>query len=303
MTHSKVLDNRLKRILSAVTKKVQEHVDLIDPVFKFRAGIEGWFKVELVAALNDLNEEVVNLKNKGPDIILSDNLQIELKGATDFNPSYLRDGALKDGVPCLFLGSGENIKAIGKLKSMEQIQLIGLEYVKGIHTWAVGCIVPTTYKKGLTNKKKRQPSEPKINNKPNHSLMENLDESKYSIQDIFEKKKASNFVKAITETFHNEVTQNLTNYNLVFIARTNSAGITYFCTDKKAFMFADIKQEFLSCKFFTGTSKISGLIKGNWEQGENNHGSKTFRIEHDETLKIAISFAIKAYKIALNWTK
>ena len=67
---------------------------------------------------------------------------IELKAATDFNPSYLRDGALKDNVPCMFIGSGEDQKNIERLKSNTKVRIVGIEYVSGTHTWAVGCIVP-----------------------------------------------------------------------------------------------------------------------------------------------------------------
>lgn len=136
-------DVRLKTILAAVAGRVQKHVDSIDSVFRFeRTGIEAWFKVETVAALDEIGEQVVSLNNKGPDMTLTGGLQIELKAATDFNPSYLRDGSLKDSAPCLFLGSGENASNIDRLKAMNQIRVIGLEYARGIHTWAVGCIVP-----------------------------------------------------------------------------------------------------------------------------------------------------------------
>ena len=76
---------------------------------------------------------------------LSDNLYIELKGATDFNPSYLRDGALKDDVPCLFLGSAEFESNNDRLKAMENIRILGLKHIQGTHKWIVGIIVPTTY--------------------------------------------------------------------------------------------------------------------------------------------------------------
>ena len=69
-------------------------------------------------------------------------LLIELKAATDFNPSYLRDGALKNNVPCMFIGNGEDKRNIERFTSMIEIRVVGLEYLSGIHTWVVGCIVP-----------------------------------------------------------------------------------------------------------------------------------------------------------------
>jgi hypothetical protein len=143
MDASNELDDRLRTIVLAVGKRVQERVDSIDPMFRFlRTGIEAWFKVETVAALDLIGDKVISLNNKGPDLTLAGGLLIELKGATDFNPIYLMYGALKDGVPCLFLGSGENRRNIEQLNSMSQIRVIGYEFPKGIHTWAVGCIVP-----------------------------------------------------------------------------------------------------------------------------------------------------------------
>jgi hypothetical protein len=138
--HIKANHDDLSIILSRIASKVRERVDSLDHVFRFkRSGIEAWFKVEVVAALGGL---VVSLNNKGPDLTLSNGMMIELKGATDFNPSYLRDGALKDKVPCLFLGNGEEERSISRLKSMTSIHVVGLEFIKGHYKWVVGCIVP-----------------------------------------------------------------------------------------------------------------------------------------------------------------
>ena len=138
--HIKATHDGLSVILSRISSKVRERADSLDHIFRFkRSGIEAWFKVEVVAALGDL---VVSLNNKGPDLTLSNGMMIELKGATDFNPSYLRDGALKDKVPCLFLGNGEEVKNINRLKAMTSIRVIGLEFIKGHYQWVVGCIVP-----------------------------------------------------------------------------------------------------------------------------------------------------------------
>jgi hypothetical protein len=138
--HIKANHDDLSIILSRIASKVRERVDSLDHVFRFkRSGIEAWFKVEVVAALGDL---VVSLNNKGPDLTLSNGMMIELKGATDFNPSYLRDGALKDKVPCLFLGNGEEERNVNRLKSMTSIHVVGLEFIKGHYKWVVGCIVP-----------------------------------------------------------------------------------------------------------------------------------------------------------------
>ena len=137
-------DKRLEEIIKLVSKRVHSGVESIDSVYRFkRTGIEAWFKVEVVAALG---EEVVKLNNRGPDLTLADGTLIELKAATDFNPSYLRNGAIKDSVPCLFLGDGEHSKFINRLSVMPEIRVIGLEYIYGDHTWVVGCIEPNFMK-------------------------------------------------------------------------------------------------------------------------------------------------------------
>lgn len=132
--------NKLEKIVKLVSKRVQLRVDSIDSVHQFpKTGIEAWFKVEVVAALGG---EVVKLNNLGPDLTLADGTFIELKAATDFNPSYLRDGAIKYCVPCLFLGDGEQSKYIDRLKIMPVIRVISMEYIYGDHTWVMGCIEP-----------------------------------------------------------------------------------------------------------------------------------------------------------------
>ncbi|OQY11988.1 MAG: hypothetical protein B6I30_05730 [Desulfobacteraceae bacterium 4572_187] len=69
-------------------------------------GIEGWLKVEVVAALGNKMAPVKSLKNKGPDIILEDGTEIELKAATNFQKGFFVGAIRKYGTPCLFLGEG-----------------------------------------------------------------------------------------------------------------------------------------------------------------------------------------------------
>ena len=123
------LEPRLRKILEAVTQRVTERVDSLDPVFTFKTGLEGWFTVELGSGLERQGEKVERLQNKGPDILLTEDLQIELKGASDFNPSYLSSGALKDNVPCIFLGSGVEIHRIEKLRADPRIHVIDIKII------------------------------------------------------------------------------------------------------------------------------------------------------------------------------
>jgi hypothetical protein len=145
MNYSDDHEVRLRLILQAVASRIKNRVDSLDPLYEYKnLGIEGWFKVELVCVLKELGEKDIRLKNKGPDIILPGGLQIELKAATDFNSTYLQDGALKDNVPCIFLGIAER-SSIERLKSISKIRVIDIFEIGGIYKWVVGCIVPATF--------------------------------------------------------------------------------------------------------------------------------------------------------------
>lgn len=62
----------------------------------------------------------------------------------------------------------------------------------------------------------------------------------------------------------------------------------------------DIRQNFLSLKFYTGKEELIGLPTANWIKGEDAHGSITFRIEDDQSLSMALTFARRSCEIALN---
>ncbi len=128
-------------ILIPVAKRIRERADSLRVVKRFpRSGIEGWLKVEAVAALGD---KVKKLQNKGPDLVLQDDLTLELKGATDLNPSWIKGGALKYNAPCLFLGDGRQPERIAALRADGTIELIGYEvFSDGNSEWVVGIISP-----------------------------------------------------------------------------------------------------------------------------------------------------------------
>jgi len=91
-----------------VLKRVKERADSLVAVKRFpRSGIEGWFKVEIVAVLDS---KVRALCNRGPDLVLEDGtcegMPIELKASTNFDKRYVVDPVTKYGCACLFLGDG-----------------------------------------------------------------------------------------------------------------------------------------------------------------------------------------------------
>ncbi len=116
------------------------------------AGLEGWFTVQAILVLGD-RVKTMNL-NKGPDLVLRDDnstVMLELKGAADLNPSYLRDGATKYCVPkyptfagCLFLGDGSDDSRIKKLSEGDVQLLERRTFQDGERTWIVGLLTSTT---------------------------------------------------------------------------------------------------------------------------------------------------------------
>lgn len=132
--------------------------------------------------------------------------------------------------------------------------------------------------------------------------MKDLDASRYTIEQIFKNQKASDTVERFVLAFHKDLAQQLTQRKLSWLSRTNIYGITYLCNKNKAFIFLNVRMNFMSLKFFTGKSSINGLIKGDWVLRGDNLGSETYKIVDDLSFKEALIFAMKAYEIASEWS-
>jgi len=124
-----------------------------------------------------------------------------------------------------------------------------------------------------------------------------LDQSKYSMEQIFKRQKSSDSTKSILKEFHKELALQLNQKHFTWKARTHSYGISYFCNDVRSFAALNVGADFGSIHYFTGNSNINGLKKANWVTGNDNHGSEFYRIVDEETLNKAITFALKAYEI------
>jgi|WetSurMetagenome_2_1015567.scaffolds.fasta_scaffold81512_1 hypothetical protein len=100
----------IKDIFDPVVEKIKQKIESLRNIKPFKGvGIEGWFKVEIVAALGN---KVKSIKNSGPDLELEDGTKIEIKAATDFNKNYFFDPIQKYNAPCLFLADGSNPKKL-----------------------------------------------------------------------------------------------------------------------------------------------------------------------------------------------
>ena len=84
------MTTELEEIFFVVSNRIKMKRDSLRPIKKFpTSGIEGWLKVEVVASLERTRYAVKKLNNKGPDLLLENNMMIELKAATDFNVPFI----------------------------------------------------------------------------------------------------------------------------------------------------------------------------------------------------------------------
>ncbi|MFO8085669.1 MAG: hypothetical protein R6U27_15280 [Desulfobacterales bacterium] len=58
--------------------------------------------VQILNLIAALDQKIQRLQNKGTDLLLDDDTEIEIKAATDFNKVYLFDPIRKYGYPCFF---------------------------------------------------------------------------------------------------------------------------------------------------------------------------------------------------------
>jgi hypothetical protein len=113
-----------------------------------------------------------------------------------------------------------------------------------------------------------------------------IDESKYSLESRLSLVSASTNVKKMIEEFNKRIFHSLPK----IFAITHVRGLTYFVTPTKAFIFLNIRQDYLSVKIFTGKASIEGLKEGNWSRGDDRSGSETFRIQDEKDLKMLSAF-------------
>jgi hypothetical protein len=132
-------------VFEPVVKRIIEKSDSLREIKRFqRTGIEGWFKVEIVAALRNM---VKSLQNKGPDLLLDDDTQIEIKAATDFHKGFFIGPIRKydHRAHCLFLGDGGDGTEPTKLTSCTEPDIDVVAYKvfpDGKNNWLLGLVSP-----------------------------------------------------------------------------------------------------------------------------------------------------------------
>lgn len=132
-------------IFPAVLKRIEERKDSLETMGKFDArGLEGWFRIEIVASLANINYPVIDIRNRGVDLVLECGINIELKGRTNFVPSEIKVG-IKYGTPCLFLANGKNKTALKKLESYSDVEMVRYEILSdNKNEWIIGLIKPAS---------------------------------------------------------------------------------------------------------------------------------------------------------------
>jgi hypothetical protein len=145
-TVARFKDSYLRSVVfTPVLARVKMRAESLREVKRFpRTGIEGWLKVEVVAALG--RERVRKLCNDGPDLLLNDGTdagtRLELKAATDFNRTYILEPLTTYDVPCLFLVDGSRYKSF-PTSDHDDFEVIGYEvFSDGEGQWVVGLVSP-----------------------------------------------------------------------------------------------------------------------------------------------------------------
>jgi hypothetical protein len=137
--------SEMKEIFYLVAKRIEEKKESLRGLKEHRCmGLEGWLKVEAVAALG---EKVRHVRSRGADLEFESG-NVELKAATNFDSDYVKEGAMKYNAPCLFPGDGNNKENIDKIKIEKDIEIVALKLLKdGGEKWVIGMVRPAQVSK------------------------------------------------------------------------------------------------------------------------------------------------------------
>lgn len=137
-------------VFAHVADRVNAKRDYLPQFHGFKnQGLEGWFTVQAILALGERVERIQ--LNNGPDLVLRDAaavIEVELKAASDLNPSWvLRDAKKYLSRPnfagCVFLGDGTDEGKMDSLCSDEEVQLYThRRFHDGTGWWLIGLFTP-----------------------------------------------------------------------------------------------------------------------------------------------------------------
>jgi len=127
-----------------------------------------------------------------------------------------------------------------------------------------------------------------------------IEEPRHKLDDVIKNQQASQATVSLLEQFVNKIDTTLKDQGKPVFFRTHKYGVTGFSRVKprKAFIYIDIRQNYISTKYFTGNGSIEGLRKANWNSEGDKEGSERIRISDVSEVEKAVKFACKAYKNA-----
>ena len=127
-----------------------------------------------------------------------------------------------------------------------------------------------------------------------------IEEPRHKLDDVIKNQQASQATVSLLEQFVNKIDTTLKDQGKPVFFRTHKYGVTGFSRVKprKAFIYIDIRQNYISTKYFTGNGSIEGLRKANWNSERDKEGSERIRISDVSEVEKAVKFACKAYKNA-----
>jgi len=127
-----------------------------------------------------------------------------------------------------------------------------------------------------------------------------IEEPRHKLDDVIKNQQASQATVSLLEQFVNKIDTTLKAQDKPVFFRTHNCGVTGFSRVKprKAFIYIDIRQNYISTKYFTGNGSIEGLRKANWNSKGDNKGSERIRISDVSEVEKAVKFACEAYKNA-----
>ena len=127
-----------------------------------------------------------------------------------------------------------------------------------------------------------------------------IEEPRHKLDDVIKNQQASQVMVSLLEQFVNKIDATLKAQGKPVFFRTHNCGVTGFSRVKprKAFIYIDIRQNYISTKYFTGNGSIEGLRKANWNSEGDKEGSERIRISDVSEVEKAVKFACAAYKNA-----
>ena len=147
--------NLKKEVFQPVVERIKGRSESLKPLKGLgRIGLEGWFKVEIIAALRDKvitppQRDLSGRRIHQPDLLLKGNQPIELKAVNcKFEEGWVKDG-MKYGHPCLFLYRVEDKTMLTNQISLlkrENIRNVGCDFFDAEGTWVIGMVKPTNRK-------------------------------------------------------------------------------------------------------------------------------------------------------------